>query len=76
MSSSSSCTVVAIPTPGFGNRMRLLASAHAYASHHGCRLQDIWRTTLHMPTPWPELFDTPLPEPTRLPSRHGGAVRN
>ena len=56
------CTVVVVPTHGFGNRMRMLSSAHAYAIHHGCRLQAIWHTTLHMPTPWDELFATPLPE--------------
>ena len=66
------CTVVAVPTHGFGNRMRMLSSAHAYASHHGCALQALWRTTLHMPTPWGELFATPLPSPDpNLVLRHG-----
>ena len=66
------CTVVAVPTHGFGNRIRLLASAHAFASLHGCSLRVIWRTTLHMPMAWHDLFSTPLPEPDdALLVRHG-----
>ena len=70
--SSPPCTVVAVPTHGFGNRMRMLSCAHAYAAHHGCALQALWRTTLHMPTPWAELFATPLaqPDPSMV-VRHG-----
>ena len=54
------CTVVVVPTHGFGNRMRMLSCAYAYAAHHGCVLRALWRTTLHMPTPWEELFATKL----------------
>ena len=66
------CTVVVVPTHGFGNRMRMLSCAHAYAAHHGCVLQALWRTTLHMPTPWADLFATPLaqPDPSTV-VRHG-----
>ena len=60
---SGGCTIVAIPTHGFGNRIRFLASAHALASLHDCDLRAIWRTTLHMPAVWHDLFWTPLPEP-------------
>tara|TARA_B100000795_G_scaffold162108_1_gene121798 strand:- start:211 stop:537 length:327 start_codon:yes stop_codon:yes gene_type:complete len=66
------CTVIVVPTHGFGNRMRMLSCAHAYAAHHGCALQALWRTTLHMPTPWADLFATPLaqPDPSTV-VRHG-----
>ena len=57
------CTVVVVPTHGFGNRMRMLSCAQVYAAHHGCALQALWRTTLHMPTPWADLFATPLAQP-------------
>ena len=66
------CTVVVVPTHGSGNRMCMLSCAHAYAAHHGCALQALWRTTLHMPTPWADLFATPLaqPDPNTV-VRHG-----
>ena len=74
---SGECTVVAVPTHGFGNRIRLLASAHAFASLHGCGLQAIWRTTLHMPVAWQDLFSTALPEPDdALLVRYGANVHS
>ena len=60
----SRCNVVAEPLLGFGNRLRLLASAYIYAAGYGCAFFVEWRVTSHMPHTWAELFSTRLATPT------------
>ena len=50
------CRVVAVPTHGFANRLRLMASAAAYAARHGCGFYVRWTHDDWVQAPWEQYF--------------------
>jgi hypothetical protein len=65
------CRVVVEPMLGFGNRLRMLASAYIFAARHGCAFYVNWIVAQDMPHLWEELFASravPPPFPYQAPA--------
>jgi hypothetical protein len=57
------CEVVVVPTHGFANRMRMLASANIYAEVYGCSFKVLWEKNPAMPMDWHTLFKESFASP-------------
>ena len=57
------CSVVVVPTHGFANRLRMMASAYIYAEEYDCEYRVLWETEPAMPHDWYDLFRISITKP-------------